>query len=143
MSTLIIQVLVVYYCLVAGNSFGGAQGQAAAAACQDADKVVALPGQPANVEFNLYAGNVTVNAGEGRDLFYVFAQCSNDAAGTKPLVLWFNGGKYVAANRFTHIPRRCLLTQKVFDRHRQSCVFVRAPIEQIDHRSFESTNLCE
>ncbi|XP_024373103.1 serine carboxypeptidase 24 isoform X2 [Physcomitrium patens] len=58
---------------------------------QDADRVTALPGQPL-VGFNLYAGNVTVDRSEGRDLFYVFAQCSNDTYGTKPLVLWFNGG---------------------------------------------------
>ena len=55
------------------------------------DRVWALPGQPP-VGFKLYAGNVTVNAEEGRDLFYVFAQCSNDAFGVKPLVLWLNRG---------------------------------------------------
>ena len=60
---------------------------------QEADKVTALPGQPP-VRFSLYAGNVTVDEVDGRDLFYVFAECSNDTLSTKPLVLWFNGGTY-------------------------------------------------
>lgn len=59
---------------------------------QEADKVTALPGQPP-VGFSLYAGNVTVDEVEGKDLFYVFAECSNDTLSTKPLVLWLNGGK--------------------------------------------------
>lgn len=62
---------------------------------QEADRVEALPGQPqiaAAGAFNLYAGNVTVDVAEGRDLFYVFAECSTGAAGRKPLVLWLNGG---------------------------------------------------
>ncbi|KAG0620973.1 hypothetical protein M758_4G258800 [Ceratodon purpureus] len=83
----LIQFLVVYFLLV-GYLLGDAQSQAATA---DLDRVLALPGQPP-VGFKLYAGNVTVNAEQGRDLFYVFAQCSNDVSGTKPLVLWFNGG---------------------------------------------------
>ena len=69
-----------------GGSLPGSQG---------ADRVEALPGQPeiaAARAFNLYAGNVTVDTVEGRDLFYVFAECSNDAAENKPLVLWLNGG---------------------------------------------------
>lgn len=84
MGMLFLQVLVLFLALVAGNAL-----------CQqptgtaDADRVVGLPGQPA-VGFGLYAGNV--NVAPGRDLFYVFAESSNDTAGTKPLVIWFNGG---------------------------------------------------
>lgn len=82
---MLFQVLVCYLSLVAGIALCQQQQTAG-----EADRVVALPGQPAVNGFGLYAGNV--NVAPGRDLFYVFAQCSNDAAGTKPLVIWFNGG---------------------------------------------------
>jgi len=71
---------------------------------QEADRVEALPGQPhiaAAGAFNLYAGNVTVDIVEGRDLFYVFAECSNDTAGNKPLVLWLNGGNMSTFDQVT------------------------------------------
>jgi hypothetical protein len=77
--------------LFVGMLFGGAAESQATTDRGNLDRVLALPGQPP-VGFQLYAGNVTVDAEEGRDLFYVFAQCSNDASGAKPLVLWFNGG---------------------------------------------------
>ncbi|KAI3492421.1 hypothetical protein L1887_42925 [Cichorium endivia] len=55
------------------------------------DKIVTLPGQPAGVNFNQYAGYVTVNPNAGRALFYYFVESPTDSS-TKPLVLWLNGG---------------------------------------------------
>lgn len=89
------------FLLVACFMLRGAESQATAAKQQDVDRVVALPGQPL-VGFNLFSGNVTVNAAEGRDLFYVFAQCATGTTRIKPLVLWLNGGTlfiYVQALR--------------------------------------------
>lgn len=56
-----------------------------------ADKIKALPGQPAGVNFNQYSGYVTVDPEHGRALFYYFVE-SPDKPLTKPLVLWLNGG---------------------------------------------------
>ena len=60
---------------------------------QERDKITSLPGQPANVDFNQYAGYVTVNQQAGRALFYwlVEAPASRDP-NSRPLVLWLNGG---------------------------------------------------
>jgi len=55
------------------------------------DKIVALPGQPSGVDFNQYAGYVTVNPTAGRALFYYFVESPTESS-TKPLVLWLNGG---------------------------------------------------
>ncbi|XP_058097051.1 serine carboxypeptidase 1-like [Magnolia sinica] len=57
----------------------------------EADKIDALPGQPAGVNFNQYSGYVTVDPTKGRALFYYFVE-SPDHPSTKPLVLWLNGG---------------------------------------------------
>ncbi|XP_057425077.1 serine carboxypeptidase 1-like [Lotus japonicus] len=57
---------------------------------QVADKVKALPGQP-GVDFDQYAGYVTVNAKAGRSLFYYFVESPHNSS-TNPLVLWLNGG---------------------------------------------------
>ncbi|XVF19669.1 hypothetical protein REPUB_Repub11eG0130800 [Reevesia pubescens] len=57
----------------------------------EADKVGALPGQPNAVDFNQYAGYVTVDSRAGRALFYYFAE-SPENSSTNPLVLWLNGG---------------------------------------------------
>ncbi|XP_040996999.1 serine carboxypeptidase 1-like [Juglans microcarpa x Juglans regia] len=56
-----------------------------------ADKIEALPGQPGGVDFDQYAGYVTVDPKAGRALFYYFVESSQNSA-TKPLVLWLNGG---------------------------------------------------
>ncbi|XP_073120271.1 serine carboxypeptidase 1-like [Henckelia pumila] len=56
---------------------------------KDADRILALPGQPA-VNFSQYSGYVTVDPTAGRALFYWLTE-SEDSA-TKPLVLWLNGG---------------------------------------------------
>ncbi|XP_027329892.1 serine carboxypeptidase II-3-like [Abrus precatorius] len=57
----------------------------------EADKVKALPGQPKGVDFDQYAGYVTVDAKAGRALFYYFVESPQNSS-TKPLVLWLNGG---------------------------------------------------
>ncbi|CAN6196227.1 unnamed protein product [Urochloa humidicola] len=58
---------------------------------KEADRIVALPGQPPRVNFEQYAGYVTVNEEHGRELFYYFVESPYDAA-SKPLLLWLNGG---------------------------------------------------
>ncbi|KAL6844874.1 hypothetical protein ACP4OV_025533 [Aristida adscensionis] len=58
---------------------------------KDADRITALPGQPPRVNFEQYAGYVTVDESHGRELFYYFVESPYDAA-SKPLVLWLNGG---------------------------------------------------
>ncbi|KAH7655700.1 Peptidase S10 serine carboxypeptidase protein [Dioscorea alata] len=57
----------------------------------EADKVDSLPRQPKGLEFNQYAGYVTVDAYSGRALFYYFVESPQDSL-RKPLVLWLNGG---------------------------------------------------
>lgn len=58
--------------------------------------VTNLPGQP-KVDFNQYAGYVTVNEEHGRALFYWFYEAAS-VKEEKPLVLWLNGGIL-----FTHL----------------------------------------
>lgn len=55
------------------------------------DKVSKLPGQGFNVNFENYAGYVTVNEESERALFYWFFEAVDDPS-SKPLVLWLNGG---------------------------------------------------
>ncbi|KAJ3680274.1 hypothetical protein LUZ60_016552 [Juncus effusus] len=57
---------------------------------QEADCVIHLPGQP-DVNFEQYAGYVTVNQSHGRALFYWFFEATHDVE-NKPLLLWLNGG---------------------------------------------------
>lgn len=57
-----------------------------------ADKIVALPGQPYGVNFDQYSGYVTVDQKAGRALFYYFVESPYNSS-SKPLVLWLNGGK--------------------------------------------------
>ncbi|WVZ25878.1 hypothetical protein V8G54_004422 [Vigna mungo] len=54
------------------------------------DLVTNLPGQP-KVNFQHYAGYVTVNETNGRALFYWFYEAMTKPE-DKPLVLWLNGG---------------------------------------------------
>ncbi|CAI9785805.1 unnamed protein product [Fraxinus pennsylvanica] len=56
-----------------------------------ADKIDKLPGQPDNVDFDQYAGYITVDPLAGRALFYYFVESSANSS-TNPLVLWLNGG---------------------------------------------------
>ncbi|GLT48401.1 hypothetical protein SLA2020_220310 [Shorea laevis] len=55
------------------------------------NRLGALPGQPNHVNFNHYAGYVTVDPLAGRALFYYFVE-SPENSSTNPLVLWLNGG---------------------------------------------------
>jgi len=58
------------------------------------DHVDKLPGQPSGVDFEQYAGYVTVDAAAGRALFYYLAEAvgGRSASAAKPLLLWLNGG---------------------------------------------------
>ncbi|RLN35553.1 serine carboxypeptidase II-3-like [Panicum miliaceum] len=58
---------------------------------KEADRIEALPGQPPRVDFEQYAGYVTVGEEHGRELFYYFVESPRDAA-SKPLILWRDGG---------------------------------------------------
>lgn len=60
----------------------------------EVDKIDSLPGQPAGVDFNQYAGYVTVDSEAGRALFYYFVESPQNSS-TKPLVLWLNGGNRI------------------------------------------------
>ncbi|KAJ8762401.1 hypothetical protein K2173_007561 [Erythroxylum novogranatense] len=57
----------------------------------EADKITELPGQPEGVNFDQYAGYITVDPKNGRALFYYFAESPQDSE-TKALVLWLSGG---------------------------------------------------
>lgn len=61
---------------------------------KNVDKITRLPGQPNPVNFDQYAGYVTVNPRNERALFYYFVEASKNSSGSKnkPLVLWLNGG---------------------------------------------------
>lgn len=59
-----------------------------------ADRITSLPGQPKGVNFGQYAGYITVNKNQGRELFYYLAESPLNAS-SKPLVLWLNGGMYI------------------------------------------------
>ncbi|CAN0909095.1 Serine carboxypeptidase-like 34 [Linum grandiflorum] len=57
---------------------------------QENDRVTRLPGQP-EVNFEQYAGYVTVNETHGRALFYWFFEATQNVQ-RQPLLLWLNGG---------------------------------------------------
>ncbi|XP_022883552.1 serine carboxypeptidase-like 45 [Olea europaea var. sylvestris] len=54
------------------------------------DKITKLPGQP-TLQFQQFAGYVTVDDRKQRALFYYFVEAEKDPS-SKPLVLWLNGG---------------------------------------------------
>lgn len=61
---------------------------------QNNDHLVSdLPGQP-SVDFQHYAGYVTINETNGRTLFYWFYEAWS-VPNEKPLVLWLNGGNKI------------------------------------------------
>lgn len=60
---------------------------------KEKDKIARLPGQPRGVDFDQYAGYVTVDDRKGRALFYYFAEAAGPGAASKPLLLWLNGGQ--------------------------------------------------
>ncbi|CAI9106573.1 OLC1v1005761C1 [Oldenlandia corymbosa var. corymbosa] len=57
---------------------------------KEANKIVALPGQPDGIDFDQYSGYVTVDQKASRALFYWLVESQNSSS--KPLVLWLNGG---------------------------------------------------
>ncbi|CAA0828365.1 Serine carboxypeptidase-like 25 [Striga hermonthica] len=59
-------------------------------ASEEADRIVALPGQP-KVAFQQFSGYVTVNEVAGRALFYWLTEAVEQPL-SKPLVIWLNGG---------------------------------------------------
>lgn len=64
------------------------------------DKIVSLPGQPDDVDFDQYAGYVTVDATVGKALFYYFVESpQSSSTNTNPLVLWLNGGNALQGNQ--------------------------------------------
>jgi serine carboxypeptidase-like clade 2 len=58
---------------------------------READRIIALPGQPPNTLLHQYSGYINVDQVTGKSLFYYFVEASADPA-RKPLVLWLNGG---------------------------------------------------
>ncbi|XP_058766711.1 serine carboxypeptidase-like 45 [Vicia villosa] len=56
----------------------------------ESDKISSLPQQP-KVEFQQYAGYITVDEVQKRSLFYYFVEAEVEPA-SKPVVLWLNGG---------------------------------------------------
>ncbi|XP_031478286.1 serine carboxypeptidase-like 45 [Nymphaea colorata] len=54
------------------------------------DRMTRLPGQPP-VNFQQFAGYITVDRKSERALFYYFVEAETDPS-SKPLVIWFNGG---------------------------------------------------
>ena len=80
---------------VAGSLLSTSYSDSEQSALKAADKITALPGQPAGgVDFDQYGGYVTVDEENGRALFYYFVEAPQDAS-TKPLLLWLNGGTYI------------------------------------------------
>ncbi|KAJ0100181.1 hypothetical protein Patl1_22144 [Pistacia atlantica] len=57
-----------------------------------AELITALPGQPANVSFKQYSGNIVTDAKDGRALFYYFVEAQSPDPLSLPLTLWLNGG---------------------------------------------------
>lgn len=60
----------------------------------ESDLITKLPGQP-DVDFRQYSGYVTVDVDHGRALFYYFVEAEHDSQ-EKPLILWLNGGRWLA-----------------------------------------------
>lgn len=58
----------------------------------NSDEITKLPGQP-SVKFKQFAGYISVNETQKRNLFYYFVEAETNPS-LKPLVLWFNGGKF-------------------------------------------------
>ncbi|XP_031497081.1 serine carboxypeptidase-like 26 [Nymphaea colorata] len=57
----------------------------------EADRVLRLPGQPANPKLSQFSGYINVNEENGRALFYWFFEAQSQPS-QKPLLLWLNGG---------------------------------------------------
>ena len=73
------------------RQWGGVRRKLSFGDHNNGDLVTNLPGQPP-VDFQHYAGYVTVNETNGRALFYWFYEAMTKPQ-DNPLVLWLNGGK--------------------------------------------------
>jgi hypothetical protein len=78
------------------------------------DRVDKLPGQPSGVDFEQYAGYVTVDASAGRALFYYLAEAvgGGSASAAKPLLLWLNGGMAFLLTRSNKVAGLTLVTSR-------------------------------
>ncbi|KAK8988909.1 hypothetical protein V6N11_030281 [Hibiscus sabdariffa] len=74
-----------------GNSHNSPAYVGSQKGLMQADKIDRLPGQPEGVDFDQYAGYVTVDPAADRALFYYFVESPANSL-NKPLVLWLNGG---------------------------------------------------
>ncbi|KAL6961182.1 Serine carboxypeptidase-like 25 [Sarracenia purpurea var. burkii] len=86
-------VLLLVHVSVSAREVKKKEEEKAAAAAEDeeeADRILALPGQP-KVSFQQFSGYVTVNEVAGRALFYWLTESVRDPF-SKPLVVWLNGG---------------------------------------------------
>jgi len=77
---------------VENSGFSAEAVDSAWKAAQEADRIGRLPGQP-KVNFDMYAGYVTVNKEHGRAHYYYFVEAEEEPE-KKPLAIWFNGGLY-------------------------------------------------
>lgn len=64
---------------------------AAAAGAPEGDRITSLPGLSSLPSFEMYSGYVTVDEGNGRALFYFFAESQGNPA-TDPVLVWLQGG---------------------------------------------------
>ncbi|OQS03416.1 serine protease family S10, partial [Thraustotheca clavata] len=53
-------------------------------------KITSLPGFPKSIEFDQYAGHLTLPS-NGQNMFYWLVESQNNPS-TDPIVLWLNGG---------------------------------------------------
>ena len=70
------------------------------------DKITSLPGQP-QVSFQQFSGYISIDEKQNRALFYYFVEAESQP-GSKPLVLWLNGGK-ITASALIISPRSLIL----------------------------------
>ncbi|KAG8384615.1 hypothetical protein BUALT_Bualt04G0136300 [Buddleja alternifolia] len=77
-------------CLLVAHASAGAAATTSFNEEEEADRIVALPGQP-KVAFQQFSGYVTVNEVAGRALFYWLTEAVQQPF-EKPLVVWLNGG---------------------------------------------------
>ena len=76
---------------IAGSAASAGAGEGKWREEQARDRVPRVPGQGFNTSFAHYAGYVAVSEPRGAALFYWFFEAEKDP-GSKPLVLWLNGG---------------------------------------------------
>jgi len=66
-------------------------GAAVCIAAPASDKIVNLPGAPANLSFDQYSGYLNVDAKNNRNIFYWLVLSESNPA-SAPIALWSNGG---------------------------------------------------